>query len=105
MKSSLLAQSVNIGGTNIKGPLEGIDNLGDLINKIVPFVMSLAGILLFFILMWGGYDYMMSQGEAAKIKSARAKITAGVVGFVLLMLSYLMTKLLSYIFGVGEGII
>lgn len=105
MKSALLAQSVNIGGTSIKGPLEGIDNLGDLINKIVPFIMSLAGILLFFILMWGGYDYMMSQGEAGKVKSARAKITAGVVGFILLLLSYLMTKFLSYIFGVGEGII
>lgn len=112
MKSNLLAQSVNIGGTNIKGPLDGknilgheVATLGDVISIILPFVMSLAGILLFFVLMWGGYDYMMSQGEAAKVKSARAKITAGIVGFVLLLLSYLMTKLLSYIFGVGGGII
>ena len=112
MKSILLAQSINIGGTTIKGPLDGtniigkkIETLGDMINVILPFTMSLAGILLFLILMWGGYDFMMSQGDPAKMKSARAKITAGVVGFILLMLSYLITKLVSYIFGVGEGIV
>jgi len=105
MKQTLLAQSVNIGGTNITGPLVGINNLGDVVNKLIPFVMSFAGILLFLILVWGGFDFMTSQGDAAKIKSARAKITAGIIGFVLLLLSYLITRLLSFMFGMGEGII
>jgi len=47
----------------------------------------------------------MSHGTAEKVKSAQAKITAGIVGFVLLMLSFLIVKLISFIFGIGSGII
>ena len=64
----------------IKGPLVGYTNIADIINNVVPFVMTLAGILLFFVLMWGGFDYATSQGQPEKLKSANAKITAGVIG-------------------------
>lgn len=103
MNSRLLAQTVGIRGTTINGPLTGINTIGDVINVILPFVMSLAGIILFFILVWGGIDVMMAQGAPDKIKSGRAKITAGIIGFVLLMLSFLITKLIAYIFNVGQG--
>ncbi len=99
------AQSINISGTPITGPLVGYNTIGDVVNNVVPFVMSIAGIILFFILMWGGYDYLMSQGAPEKIKSANAKITAGVVGFVLLILSFLITRVITYIFGIGGGAI
>ncbi len=105
MKSQLLAQSTQIGGTEITGPLKNINNLGDLINAVLPFIMSMAGIILFFVIVWGGSDIMMSQGSPEKMKSGRAKLTAGIIGFVLLVSSYLITKLLSYIFNVGEGIL
>ena len=65
----------------------------------------MAALMLFFILVWGGYDFLMSHGAAEKVKSAQAKITAGIVGFVLLMLSFLIVKLISYIFNLGGGII
>lgn len=106
MTSQVLAQELRMnGGIGIKGPLKGYNTIGDVINNIVPFVITVGGILLFFILMWGGYDYVTSQGTPEKIKSANAKITAAIVGFVLLVLSFLITRVISYIFGVGEGII
>jgi len=105
MKTHLLAQVTNIGGTEIKGPLSGINNIGDVINVVLPFIMSFAAIILFLILIWGGYDVMMSQGTPEKMKSGRAKITAGIVGFFLLIISYFLAKFLAAIFGVGEGIL
>ncbi len=105
MIKSVLAQEVRLNGVEFKGPLQGYDTIGDVINNLVPFVISIGGILLFFILMWGGYDYVTSQGTPEKIKSANAKITAAIVGFILLVLSFLITRVISYIFGVGEGII
>lgn len=105
MNTKLLAQIANIGGTEIRGPLVGITTLADVVNKIVPFIMSFAGIILFLILIWGGSDVMMSQGTPEKMKSGRAKITAGIVGFFLLILSYFITKLISTIFGFGQGIL
>ncbi|MCX6731328.1 MAG: hypothetical protein NTZ55_05780 [Candidatus Roizmanbacteria bacterium] len=103
--SKILAQNISVNGTAIQGPLVGYNNIGDIINNVVPFVMALAGIILFFVLMWGGLDYVTSQGMPEKIKSANAKITAGVIGFVLLVLSFLITRVIAYVFGVGQGII
>lgn len=105
MAMKLLAQNVSLNGVSIQGPLVGYNTIGDIINNVVPFVISIAGILLFFILMWGGYDYIMSQGTPEKLKTANAKITAAIVGFVLLILAFLITRIISYVFGIGNGII
>lgn len=97
--------SITVNGQKICSPLVGYTNIADIINNVVPFIMTLAGIILFFVLMWGGFDYVTSQGVPERLKNANAKITAGVIGFVLLVLSFLITRVLAYIFGVGQGII
>ncbi|MGB9883248.1 MAG: hypothetical protein ACPLRN_01905, partial [Microgenomates group bacterium] len=63
------------------------------------------GIILLSVLIWGGYDYMMSQGNPDKIKNAQAKITTGLVGFGILVFSYLIVRLIATIFGLQGGII
>lgn len=107
MIKTVFAQEINVNGTSIKGPLSAqYTDIASIINNVMPFIMALAGIILFLVLMWGGFDYVTSQGVPEKLKSANAKITAGVIGFVLLVLSFLITRVLSYIFfGGGQGII
>ncbi len=101
-----LAQSLNINGTSIKGPLDSnINTLGDLINRVLTFLLPLSGIILLFVLIMGGYDYMTSQGSPEKIKSAQAKITTGLIGFFLLISSYLLVRVITAIFGLGGGIL
>ena len=102
----LFAQTVNFGGTNIQGPLDpDIKNLGDLISRMLSFIIPLSGIVLLFVLIWGGYDYMMSQGNPEKVKSAQAKITTGIIGFILLIGSYLIVRVIAGIFGLSTGIL
>ncbi len=108
---NVLAQMLEIktpgsrASTSVKleGPLKGINSLGDLINLALSFLVPLAGVILFLVIIWGGYDILMSGGNADKVQSGRQKITAGIVGFVLLTASYFIAKLLGFIFGVGEG--
>ncbi len=102
--NKILAQSINVGGQAIEGPLEGVSTLGDIVNKIVSLLIPLAGIILLFVLIWGGYDFMMSRGQPDKLKGAQAKITTGIIGFVLLIFAYAIVKILTSIFGLGEGI-
>ncbi len=104
MKQILLAQSMTIGGQQISGPLVGITTLGDVINKAMLFVIPFAAILLLFVFLLGGYGIMTSQGIPEKIKAAQSKITAGLIGFVLLISAYLLVRILSLIFGLGNGI-
>lgn len=110
MKYSLLSQSINFGGQTLEGPLKGangepINNVGQLISRILVFMLPLAGVILLIVFIWGGYDFMMSQGNPEKLKSAQAKITTGIIGFILLVLSYLIVRLLSSIFGLQGGLI
>lgn len=103
-----LAQKVNIGGKDIQGQLKLPGNaeltVGGLVSVLLPFVITVCSILLFFIFVWGGYDFMMSRGDPGRVKAARAKITTGIVGFVILVLSYFIVNLISYVFGVGGSL-
>jgi hypothetical protein len=113
--SNTLAQSLRIvpqlgvGSTgtpiSVSGPLVGIDNIGDLISKLTIFLYPFASLILFIVLIMGGYDILLSRGDPEKVKSGRLKMTAGIVGYVLLGLSYLISRLLGYIFGVGGGLL
>lgn len=109
--SNQLAQQIIIdpSGTgtpiSITGPLQGIDKLTDLINVLINVILfPLAGVIVFFILIWGGYDLLMSQGEAEKIQAGKNKITTAIIGLVLLVTSYLITRIIGYIFGLGGGV-
>ena len=105
MNNQYLSQSLNFGNQTIQGPLDqSVDSLGKIITKTLGFIMPLAGIVLLSVLISGGYDYMMSQGNADKIKSAQAKITSGIIGFILLIVSFLITRIIAVIFGLGGGI-
>lgn len=104
--NKLFAQTVNFGGTNIQGPLDPkIQKLGDLISRLLSFIIPLSGVVLLFVLIWGGYDYMMSQGNPEKVKTAQAKITTGIIGFILLISSYLVVRVIAGIFGLSTGIL
>ena len=106
---TILAQHLIIqpeGGrpVSITGPLVGIDNLNDVVQTGIIFLYPLAALILLFVLIWGGYDFLMSRGDAEKVNKGRQKITAAIIGFVLLMLSYLITQIIGFIFGVGGGL-
>lgn len=99
------AQTLNIGGgTTIKGPLVGIESIGDLINKLLFWLVPFAFLILLGVIIWGGADLMMSQGSPDKVKTARAKITSGVIGIILIVFAYFITSLIGYIFGFGKGV-
>lgn len=107
MKTLIAQAGVTIDGQEIKNPYldPSINTLGDLINLLLPFIFGIAGIILLFVIIWGGYDFLLSQGEADKVSSARSKITAGIIGIVLLFLSYLIARVLAFVFGLDQGIL
>lgn len=99
--------STTINGQTICNPLLGpnINSVADIINIILPFLYGIAGVILFLIMIWGGYDFLLSQGDPEKVEGARGKITAGIIGFVLLIISYVLVKIIAYVFGLQNGII
>jgi hypothetical protein len=110
MPERILAQSLFInnadqGSTELRGPLVGINTLNDLIGVLTSFLYPMATVILLFIIIWGGYDFLMARGEADQVSAGKAKITAGIIGFVLLMLSLIITRIIGFITGTGQGIL
>jgi len=101
------AVGLTIGGQTLSNPLlnPNIRTIGDVVNLILPFLYGIAGIILFFVILWGGFNILLSGGESEKLESGRMQITSGIIGFVLLAVSFLLARLVTYIFGLGNGII
>ena len=101
MLSPTVADKIVIGGQEIEGPLRGNFNTpASVVNVVMSkLLVPLIAVILLLVFISGGYDFMLSRGNPEKIKTAQAKLTAAIIGFVILVSAYFVTKLISQIFG------
>lgn len=64
--------------------------LGQIIQYILIF-MGFVGLILVCLIIYGGFVYMTSQGNEEKTGKARQYITNGVIGLIILILTYAAT--------------
>src|SRR3989338_7176207 len=97
-----IAQEFNIPSyAPIKGPLPGgkFTNLASVVNAAVPLLFAFVGIALFIYLVWGGFDFMMSMGDAKKAESGKGKITNAIIGFILIFVAFWIVQIADAFFG------
>lgn len=80
----------------------GGQNIGQLINKLLPYLFGVVGLILLLYLLWGGFALMTSHGDAKSVEAAKTKITHAVIGFAIIFLSYWLIQLLGMIFGIKQ---
>ena len=68
--------------------------------RILNIAFTLAGVVLFVMLLVGGFGYLTSSGDPDKTKKAGATITSAIVGLVFLIGSWFILRLLSQFTGV-----
>lgn len=76
-----------------------VNPLGGLLARLWWTVVIVGGLALLIFLIWGGIDYLNSQGEAEKIKNAQSKITHALMGMAILAASFAIMKITEGIFG------
>jgi len=76
-------------------------NLGEIISKLLPYIFTLAGIILFIFLILSGFELLTSGGNPEKAKKAQGRITSALIGFLIIFLAYWLTQLLEVIFGIS----
>jgi TRAP-type C4-dicarboxylate transport system permease small subunit len=97
----LLATGVSAEPIEVSG-LGFFTDMGELINKSLRFVMVIAALLVFLYLIWGGIEWITSGGDKGKTESARNKITAAVIGLIVVAASYAILQLALTFLGVGS---
>ena len=90
-------EGINIG--TIEAGSGFASDIGSIITTLLSAVMGIAALLLFFYLIWGGISWLTSGGEKGKTEEARNKITAAVIGLVILAASYAILMLILRILG------
>jgi hypothetical protein len=81
-------------------PLKGIDNIGDLITKLIPYIYIFAGFSMIIMIIIGGFNILTSEGSPEKTKIGADKISKGIVGFLLVVVSYFVVMLVEEIFNI-----
>ncbi len=79
--------------------IQTIKCLEPLIANTINAVTLFAGIALFVFLTIGGFKYLTAGGDPKKAEEAKSTITMTLVGFVLIIGSYLVLRILATFFG------
>lgn len=87
---------------NLKLPGNQPVTLGNILSVAIPYLFGIAGFLLLLYLIWGGFSYMLSQGDPKAAESAKQKITNAVIGFVIIFAAYWLVQLLGMVLGIGQ---
>jgi hypothetical protein len=82
--------------------IRSLGTLGDIISAILPNIYVLAGIILFILLIIGGFGIIMGAGEEnpEKAKKGKQAITAALIGFLIIFASWWIIQIVEVITGV-----
>jgi len=69
------------------------------LNKLIAwfyyFIVGIAGLSAFFMLVWGGFTWLTSAGSTAKISDAKDRLKAAVLGIVIILASFLILQAIN----------
>ncbi len=82
------------------GDVAKISDLGVIFERIVGYALGFAGIVLFILLIVGGFKFITSGGDPKAVEGARKTLTSAITGLVLILVSYLVLVLIKNITGV-----
>lgn len=75
--------------------------IGNLLSKVVGLLFIAGGVSFFFMFVIGAISWIMSGGDKAHLESAKGRITSAIVGFVLLISTFAIIKLIEKFFGIS----
>jgi len=71
-----------------------------IINALLPYIFIFAGIILFAMLIAGGFSIFVSAGNPEKIKKGQAMLVNALIGFLIIFSAYWIIQLVEYSLGI-----
>ena len=96
--------AIDIGSTFFGGghPLQQISGVGQLVSIIVSNALVVAGIIMLFLLVFGGFSIIAGAGRDNPEQASRGKqaATTAVIGFIIIFAAYWIIQLIQLITGI-----
>ncbi len=86
---------LKIGGSNVA---DDLSTPGGIVSRVLNFLFPLAGLILFALISWGGFEMLISATDQKGMEAGKNRVTAAIVGFILLFSSYWLAQIIEYVF-------
>lgn len=84
-------------------PTELFDGSAAIIPRVINLMLFIVGVLAVIMLIWGGIRYVISGGDATKVKDAKNTILYAIVGLIVAILGYAVVNWVISVVGAGAG--
>ncbi len=78
---------------------QGAGGISLFLNNLITLIYEIAAILVVFMLLWGGLEWILSGGDKEKVGEARKRIVNALIGLGLLAVAFAILK----VFGIFTG--
>lgn len=79
----------------LKGDPTGAAGISKFLSNFVVLIYIAATIVLVFMILWGAWDWMTSEGDKEKLQSAQKKIINAFIGILLFAVAFALLRLLG----------
>jgi hypothetical protein len=74
---------------------------GGMITQVLNFAFPIAGLILFVMIVWGGFTMLSTAATKKSIDAGKQRIMYALLGYLLLFASYWIVRILEMMFGVN----
>jgi uncharacterized sodium:solute symporter family permease YidK len=84
-------------------PTELFGSQAAIIPRAINLMLFAVGVLAIFMLIWGGLRYVLSGGDAGRVKDAKNTILYAIIGLVVAILGYAIVNWVIQVVGAGAS--
>ena len=77
----------------------GAAGISKFFSNFITLIYAVAALVLILMLIWGAYDWLISEGDKEKLDQARKKITNALIGILLFAAAFAVIQVLGQFSG------
>jgi len=96
-----LLQGEVVDGVDQAQNARDLSTPGGIISRLLEYLFPLAGMVLFVMFTWSGFEMIYGASNGSKsIEAGKNRLTTSIIGFILLFSSYWIIQILEVILGI-----
>lgn len=77
----------------------GAEGISLFLSNLIALFFSLAAVILVLMIIWGAFDWLISEGDKEKIQGAQKKIINAIIGIILFAVAFAIIRVLGQFTG------
>jgi hypothetical protein len=79
--------------------LQSSTPLQQIIQNAISIIFAIAAIVVLFMLLWGGIQWMLSGGEKEKVAEARKRVEHALIGMAIVAVAFVLVTVVGKVVG------